>query len=568
MEASVESRLTALEERMARIEALLIPAPARTAAAEPRPAHAMIPPPPRTEAPPPGRAARRETPNLEELLGGRVLGWVGGSAIVLGVVFFLVMAVSRGWIDEPTRVVLAFLGSTALLAAAIWLHERHGQTQASLAAAAAALAALYASLTVGTVVYDVIPDLAGLVVAALVGAAGAAIAVRWRSQVVAAIGIVGALLAPVLVGAGTSSASLAFMAIALVAAATILVWQRWPWLAAIAFLVSLPQLAAWLFRYDRSHPLGVELAVIGGFWLLWLVCALGHELRVPTDRLRVSSASLLFANAAAVSGLGWLVLDHAHHGAGATAWVLAVAAGHVGVGVAALRGRISGEVGALLVALGTALSALGLALAVSGPVLVTGWAVEAVLLAWVGRRAGDARGGIGAGAFLALALAHLLAFEARPDSLAVGLDRPVTALAAIAVFAVACVGVSRLVTGELAPWRPALEGVAAVAVVYGCSLAIVDAAGANGETTQSGQLLLSAFWSLTGLAALVAGLVRDVRRLRLGGLALLGIAVAKVFLVDLQTLDSIYRVGSFIGVGLLLIAGAFAYQRVRREVQP
>ena len=33
--------------------------------------------------------------SLEDLLGGRVLAWVGGVAVVLGVVFFLVMAASR-----------------------------------------------------------------------------------------------------------------------------------------------------------------------------------------------------------------------------------------------------------------------------------------------------------------------------------------------------------------------------------------------------------------------------------------------------------------------------------------
>ena len=49
----------------------------------------------------------------------------------------------------------------------------------------------------------------------------------------------------------------------------------------------------------------------------------------------------------------------------------------------------------------------------------------------------------------------------------------------------------------------------------------------------------------------------------LTGAGVLTLAVGKVFLVDLAHLESIWRVGSFLAVGLLLLAGAFAYQRAR-----
>ncbi len=61
----------------------------------------------------------------------------------------------------------------------------------------------------------------------------------------------------------------------------------------------------------------------------------------------------------------------------------------------------------------------------------------------------------------------------------------------------------------------------------------------------------------------VAGLVRDVRGLRLGALALLAVTAGKVFLYDLSSLTSMYRVASFIALGLLLLCGAFAWQRLR-----
>ena len=75
-------------------------------------------------------------------------------------------------------------------------------------------------------------------------------------------------------------------------------------------------------------------------------------------------------------------------------------------------------------------------------------------------------------------------------------------------------------------------------------------------------------WALVGFGGLVAGLVRDHSALRRGALALLGLAVAKVFLYDLASLTSIYRVVSFIVLGLLLLCGAFVWQRVRPRPLP
>jgi uncharacterized membrane protein len=61
----------------------------------------------------------------------------------------------------------------------------------------------------------------------------------------------------------------------------------------------------------------------------------------------------------------------------------------------------------------------------------------------------------------------------------------------------------------------------------------------------------------------VRGLLTDDRELRQAALVLLGITIGKVFLYDMASLDSLYRVGSLIGLGLLLLSGAFAWQQVR-----
>ena len=602
-----------------------------------------------------------------------MLAWLGGLAIVLGVVFFLVMAVRNGWIDEPTRVVLAFGGASALLAVGLYLYERRGQTEAAIAAVSAAIAALYATVTAATQLYDLIDPALGLGVAALIGAAATAIAVRWDSPLVAALGILGALVSPVLVDSGTSGVTLVFMAIALASATGVVVWRRWDWLAQAAFLISAPQLLFWVGD-TYEDDLALCLVVLPVFWALYVVAAIGYELRVPTEKLRPSSGMLLVANGLLLSGAGWAMLDDTGHSTAGTAWVIGVSLAHIALGSASLRGRMSREIALLLLAVAIGLSAVALALAFDGPALVAAWAVEAVLLTWLAARSGGDRrtylaaavflglatvvagsialddidygeehrtatvaaalimlasfamsrlyagpwpevrraleilgaaaaaylpvpaldgvwlvaawaaeaalvtaygrrardeGAVGAAAaFLALAAGHVLVFEASPDGLRSGVEHLGAASLGIALVAAGAVLAARYAPAQ-EDVRKALEVGAAVALVYLPSIAIVDKTATDGAVGlgQTPQVLLSTFWGLTGLCALVLGLLRDERRLRLGGLVLLGITVVKVFLYDLSELESIYRVLSFIALGLLLLVGAFAYQRLRVVVQ-
>jgi uncharacterized membrane protein len=211
-------------------------------------------------------------------------------------------------------------------------------------------------------------------------------------------------------------------------------------------------------------------------------------------------------------------------------------------------------------------------------VLVAGWAVQAVLLSYLARRANaepekfgsDAqRLVVGSSVYIALASGHVLLFEAPPDALRHGVDSLPRAAIALAIASAATAVCARLVHDARPDLSAIGEALAAAGLVYLGSVVIVDRWGAysDGTTRQGGQVVLSAYWTVLGVAALVLGLLRDERRLRLGGLLLLGLGVLKVFLYDLANLEQIYRVLSFIGLGLLLLASAFAYQRVRRGVE-
>jgi uncharacterized membrane protein len=84
---------------------------------------------------------------------------------------------------------------------------------------------------------------------------------------------------------------------------------------------------------------------------------------------------------------------------------------------------------------------------------------------------------------------------------------------------------------------------------------------------QRGHTGVSAFWSALALALLYAGLVQRRGALRLAGLALFGVTLAKIFVYDLAALSAVARALSFLAVGVLLLAAGFFYQRLGARLE-
>lgn len=681
----LQSQIDDLARRVSTLERPAMPPP------EPAP---PPPPPPAWRPAPPPKPARtmRELlgvpadASVEDLLGGRVLAWVGGVAVLLGIVFLFAVAISHGWIGEGARTALGALVSAGLLALGIWLHERKARTDAALACVATGVAGLFVTVTVATQVYELVPSVPGTMLAVLAGAVAAALAVRWEARGIAALGIVGALAAPLLAGAGHDAGSMAILLVAFAAAGGVLVWQRWGWLALAAFGISAPQWIAHLF--DGASSAGA-IATLVAFGVVGVVVAVGYDLRVRPGKLRSQAAFLLALNALVLGGAGWFALNEMGQPSAGKLWLAGLALAHIAIGLGGLRrARISHELGVLSLALGVlladvayglvadgaalaigwtaaatgfaavlrhvrrdgsdeaiagiglgshvalalvttltvddplqvlagqgtlsaacaasvaalaagcivsarlaeerspewrvALDAVGLgavalltALALDGQVLVLAWVAEVIALTAVARRRQDPVAGLGALAFLVLAAIHALAFEAPPLSLVTGLADPVAAIVALGAVAAAALLAGEGAGGLHGSVAAGLRTGAAVILLYLASGLIVTPfeSGSAVDSAllsahQQGQMVLSVFWALVGVGTLVVGLRRDLRALRLAALTLLGVAVAKVFLFDLATLTSLYRVVSFVGLGMLLLVAAYVWQRLRPRALP
>ncbi len=68
-------------------------------------------------------------------------------------------------------------------------------------------------------------------------------------------------------------------------------------------------------------------------------------------------------------------------------------------------------------------------------------------------------------------------------------------------------------------------------------------------------------WALFALGVLVYGIARRISLARYAGMALLCVTLIKLFLHDLAQLGQLYRIGALIGVAVIAMVAAFAYQK-------
>jgi hypothetical protein len=232
----------------------------------------------------------------------------------------------------------------------------------------------------------------------------------------------------------------------------------------------------------------------------------------------------------------------------------------------------------------TLLGAIGLTVAaVAEPVLVGGvwlvlvWAVTAAALALLTVALAEPRLQLASGAYVCLAGVAALGLEAPPTHLVVANEHAARGVASVLLLIGALVALA---------WscRPAAEAddqerlqrvslwAAGALCVYTASLVILElvadlsAAGVHTDF-QRGHTAVSALWGVLGLVSLYVGLRKRRRALRLGGFALFGVSLGKLFVYDLPALSSITRALSFLAVGAFLLVGGFFYQRLSAQLE-
>ncbi|MBI3042244.1 MAG: DUF2339 domain-containing protein [Betaproteobacteria bacterium] len=187
--ADTEKRLTALEERLARIESLLQAAPAPAAAQAVRPALAAKPAA-GAQAPRPERGDR---PSLVT----SILGWGGAVALVLAAAYLIRLAVETGWLTPVRQVAFATISGFAMIAAGFALRGTNRQYAGLLPAGGVAI--LFLSIYGAHLFYGFIGVAPAALSVVLVCLLSLWLCRQFRSDLYALFAVAGSYSAPLLI---------------------------------------------------------------------------------------------------------------------------------------------------------------------------------------------------------------------------------------------------------------------------------------------------------------------------------------------------------------------------------
>jgi hypothetical protein len=528
--------------------------PARPLPPPPRvPVAAPVAGPPRVAVPPPWQRPGFMT---------KVLALAGAAVTLIGVALLLVLAAQYGMFGPEARTISAALLGVVLVSLAFVVRGRDARNVGAPILAATGIAAGFLSVVTATVIYHWLPPLVGAALTAAVGLAGMGLARLWDNQWVALVSVLGSLVLAAYVGANESLATASLM---LLMTGVTLAFERGTGWRLFPFARVLPTVLALLGLVVPGMVPAGQLGWLVALTVLLALLGLASALIAPAE-----------PGAGRAIALGLLVpmvlpaLLAPQRLADAVLGALALGVVAVAFGVAGFLPVVPERVRWACVPIGAAFTALAgftatheqylglLTLALATVYL----AVAARVRSWVNFVVGGVLGAVGLAGWLPLA-AVLVSQRATEGT---GPEQVAESLAGIAVVVLATLATIRW-TGRTRPrtiylsWASAIL-LGSVAVILSGAI-IGTAAGGGDAGFQAGQALVTTAWMILCIVCLRRGLAatqdEDVW-LHLA-LAIAALAVAKLFLLDLNMLDAIARVGAFLAVGLLLLFVGTRYAR-------
>jgi uncharacterized membrane protein len=525
-------------------------------------------PPPRINQPSQASQATRAAKpqrwaNLENLIGGRWLLWVGVLAIAFGMAFFLKLAIENEWIGPTGQVGIGVLIGLAFLAGGERLRARYPVYGYGLSGGGIMI--LYLSIYAAFAFYHLLGTLHAFIYMVAVTVTAALLSARYNALAIAILGLIGGFLTPILLSTGVDNQTGLFTYIALLDAGVLALAysKHWRSLNYLAFISTVLMFVAWWVVWYTPEKLWTTIFFLTLFFALFALLAVLYNVinRRLTGWLDLL---LVFLNGLIYFSVSYALLDNKYR-AYLGLFAALVSAFYLALGYFTyIRDRED----RLLVYTFFSLSFLFLVLAVPIQLdqhwVTMGWAIEGAALSWIGLKLDDRTSRYASLVVFVIAALHwglidvydfayatdaaftpILNRRALSCAVLVGAlavaawfykrfgsqieenDRSmITGLYVLGANALALTLLSIDINDYFQQRKAALSKDARFGTDFGNSIE-------NGK-----QFTLSALWVVYGAAILMAGIKQRLKLLRYAALALLGAAAVKVIAIDLRYYDA------------------------------
>lgn len=563
---STEKRLQLLEERLAALERREVDRPNAGGATLPPRRIVFHPPPPKD-------------PIDWEALASVWFNRVGVLALVLGVSFFLKFAFEHRWLNETARVVMGLISGIALAAVGDGFCRKglraYGQTLLG-----GGLSVLYLSIYSAFGYYHLIGQGEAFAAMTLVTAGACAMSLRQDTQLIAVVGLLGGFLTPRLLSTGVINVHGLFGYLSILNSGLVALSFFKDWRALSLGALALTQLYVQGYVGTSAYQpesLFWMVYYIASYWLLFMAASVGYNFH--SGKLsRNEDIALSVLNAAVFFWTVYRLLNPGYH-----AWLgaLSLVVGGVYAALAGALGRREPPDRNLTLShLGLAIVFLTLAIPIQLDVkwITIGWATEAAVLFAAGFKLDHRQFRfMAAGVLLITIIRALIVDSFLPSPHVLLFNERGLAYAFVFAAIVICVRGYRA-DRELHPQEKDFRSFFGVIGVF-MGLWFLSFEGRefwqnlpigtgyegikNHRIAQS--FSLSAVWGLYGFSWFAYGAWQKRRPIRLLALTILAATVSKVFLVDLSFLEAVWRIVSFLGLGVLTLAVSYYYQNVRQS---
>jgi uncharacterized membrane protein len=581
--ATLSARVESLERQLAELRTQ---PPARfRQSAPPPPYHALTPNAENPSAPNFAKHLPKTKGSLENRVGSQYFGRIGIVALLIGAFLFLKWAIDNHWIGPIGRIAAGLIAGAAIV---VWSERfrRHGFSAFSYSLKAVGSGVLYLSLWAAFQLYHLLPPSVALGAMILVTAWNAYMAWSQNSQILAAYGLAGGFATPLLLSTGGNHEIFLFIYILAIDIATVALvrLKSWPLLLFGAFPATVGFFIGWYAEFYGAFNVGQPVAATTVFIVLFFLVFVTPTIRLAHDAettgTSVTEVLLPLANAAFAALALYSVLQDSHHHE-LLPWVAVLFGAFYLVLMRVPQARVAS---AVHLSLAVVFLTIAIPLKASGHWITIGWLAEGVALLWMSARLSGPSTGVTPGSVhpilrrlaigaLALGFCGLLV---QPFWLYYGIETAfLNSRFATSLFGIAALAASAAIAlharkhedAGSPSWLQiagssiiALNLVAVLACVRELDTAWRSTYG-NPEADLKKSLAISAFLMLYGAGLLAVGFWKRSAFLRWQAIILLVFTIGKTFLYDTRDLSQGYRILSFLGLGALLMAVSFAYQK-------